>query len=135
MRYQLISCVLVKDNLIRGKANLLVLNNVHLRSLDVANCGLGDIGLSKLWTGLSGQATSLEEVNTSENQGTVKFEVLRHSLSQLRTIRKLNIAGNTRIGSLRPLFDEAAINTWDLEELDVSGIAVSIFILYMVIYS
>lgn len=96
-----------------------------MRKLDLANCGLGDEGLTTLWTGIAGQGTSLQHIDTSENQGTVKFEIIYDALSQLQVIKKLNIAGNTRIPLDVPLFDESALHTWALEELDLSGIAVS----------
>lgn len=91
----------------------------------MSNCSLGDTGLSKLWTGLAGQSNSLEYLDTSNNQGTVSFDIARHTLSQLRAMKKLNMAGNTRLDPDISLFDEAAINTWSLEELDLSGIMVS----------
>ncbi|KAM5351530.1 hypothetical protein ACJ41O_004253 [Fusarium nematophilum] len=106
-------------------ANLLVLEEVYMRKLDLSNCGLGDEGLTTLWTGISGQGSSLQHVDTSENQGTVKFEAIHYSLSQLQAIRKLNIAGNTRIPLDTPLFEEAVLNSWALEELDLSGIALN----------
>lgn len=106
-------------------ANILVLDHVYFKELNLANCSLGDAGLSKLWSGLAGQAASLENLDTSDNQGTVGFEVARNTLSQLWAIKRLNMAGNTRLHSDASLFDEAAINTWSLQELDLSGIAVS----------
>lgn len=106
-------------------ANILVLDEVYIRKLELSNCGLGDDGLSKLWTGLSGQGVSLQVIDTSENQGTVKFEIIHYTLGQLNAIRKLNIAGNTRIPLDVPLFDGEVLHSWALEELDLSGIAVS----------
>lgn len=90
----------------------------------MAQCNLGDAGLTKLWTGLSGQSESLEVIDTSDNQGVVRFDVIRDTLAQLRSLRKLNIAGNTRVTPDISIFDEAAIHRWDLEEMDLSGIAV-----------
>lgn len=55
------------------------------------------------------------------------FETIRYALSQLRAIQRLNIAGNTRIATDVSLFDEAALNRWELQELDLSGIAVCFF--------
>ncbi|KAF4965436.1 hypothetical protein FZEAL_10758 [Fusarium zealandicum] len=106
-------------------ANLLVLDAVYMRKLDLSNCGLGDEGLTTLWTGISGQGSSLQHIDTSENQGTVKFEVIHDSLTQLQAIKRLNIAGNTRIPLDTPLFEDAALNSWALEELDLSGIALN----------
>ena len=102
-----------------------MLDHVSLKKLDVASCGLGDTGLSKLWAGICGQAHTLESLDTSDNQGTAKFETIRNTLSQLRAIKKLNMAGNTRLDTDAPLLDEAAINQWSLQELDLSGISVS----------
>lgn len=106
-------------------ANLLVLDHVSFRKLELSGCGLGDAGLSKLWTGLAGQAQSLETVDTSDNQGIVKSDILRQTLGRLRAIKRLNISGNTRLDSNRPIFEEATVNRWTLSELDLSGIAVS----------
>lgn len=91
----------------------------------MSGCSLGDAGLTKFWTGVSGQARSLETIDTSDNQGVVKFDILRHNLGRLRAIKKLNISGNTRIDSDSPIFEEVTINKWTLSELDLSGIAVS----------
>ena len=113
---------MASDNFV---ANLLVLDHVSFRKLELSGCSLGDAGLSKFWTGLSGQAKSLETIDTSDNQGVVKFDIMRHTLGRLRAIKRLNIAGNTRLDSGRPIFDEATINRWALSELDLSGIAVS----------
>lgn len=107
-------------------ANLLAYDHVHFKELELAQCNLGDAGLTKLWTGLSGQADCLEVIDTSDNQGTVRFEVIRYTLAQLRALRRLNIAGNTRITSDRSVFEPDAIHSWKLEELDLSGIAVSL---------
>lgn len=121
--YSLCRLPLIITNL--SLANILVLEDVYMRKLDLANCGLGDEGLTALWNGIAGQGTSLHHIDTSENQGTVKFEIIHDSLSQLQVIKKLNIAGNTRIPLDVPLFEESALYTWSLEELDLSGIAVS----------
>jgi hypothetical protein len=104
---------------------LLALDYVHFRELELSQCYLGDAGLTKLWTGLSGQPECLEAIDTSDNQGTVKFEVIQYTLAQLRSLRRLNIAGNTRLTSDESIFEPAAIHSWKLEELDLSGIAVS----------
>ena len=80
--------------------------------------------MSKLWAGIPGQAHSLQTIDTSNNHGIVKCDLLRHGLDQLRAIRKLNISGNTRLDTGNPLVDEATINGWTLTELDLSGIAV-----------
>ncbi|KAK7425383.1 hypothetical protein QQZ08_008169 [Neonectria magnoliae] len=106
-------------------SNLLVLDQTYLKKLEIANCGLGDAGLAKVWTTISGQAASLEALDTSNNQGTVKFDIIHRSLNDLRVIKKLNIAGNTRLPSEVALFNEAVLNSWALEELDLSGIALN----------
>lgn len=102
-----------------------MLDHVYFRVLELSQCSLGDAGLTKLWTGLSGQAESLEVIDTSDNQGTVRSETIRYTLAQLQSVRKLSIAGNTRLTTGDSLFDEAAIHGWKLEDLDLSGIAVS----------
>lgn len=107
------------------KADLLTLDQVHLRRIDLSECSLGDAGLSKLWVSLAGQADSLEWINTSNNQGVVRFEIIQSALSGLRRLSKLEIAGNTRILSEESLFDELTMQTWQLQELDLSGIMVS----------
>ncbi|KAF7558668.1 hypothetical protein G7046_g5497 [Stylonectria norvegica] len=106
-------------------AKLLVLDHVCFKKLELASCGIGDSGLSKLWTGIYGQGATLQVLDTSENHGKVPFDVIRDSLSQLRALKKLNIAGNTRLNSDESLFDEVAINSWALEELDVSTITLN----------
>ncbi|KAM0204621.1 hypothetical protein ACHAPI_000388 [Fusarium lateritium] len=116
---------LISPNDVEELANLLVLDEVYMKKLDLSNCGLGDEGLSTLWTGIPGQGANLQHIDTSENQGTVKFEIIRDSLSQLQAIRKLNIAGNTRIPYDVPLFEDYILNSWCLEELDLSGIALN----------
>jgi hypothetical protein len=103
----------------------LLLDGVCVRRLDLANCGLGDAGLTKLWAGLSGQHATLEVLDTSNNQGTVKFEVIRNTLSHLRAVRKLHIVGNTRIDSDMSLLSQSAMSSWTLHEIDMSGIIVS----------
>lgn len=75
---------------------------------------------------MAGQAASLQVLNTSENHGIARFDTVQHSLGQLRALRRLNIAGNTRLDPEMSLFDEEALNSWVLEELDISGIAVRI---------
>ncbi|KAG5984302.1 hypothetical protein E4U55_005365 [Claviceps digitariae] len=102
-------------------ANLLSLNHVHLRRLDLSRCSLGDAGLSKLWTSLAGQANSLEWIDTSNNHGVVRFETIQTTLGRMRRLSKLNIAGNTRILSEESLFNEMTIYDWELQELDLSG--------------
>lgn len=97
---------------------------MSFKRLEFAGCGLGDAGLTKLWAGLSGQARCLQTIDTSDNQGVARFDIMRHSLNQLQAVRKLVIAGNTRLDRDVPLFDEAAICNWALSELDLSGIAV-----------
>lgn len=132
LRYEACRChsISLSGNLlyhgdVEDMANLLVLDHTYLKKLEIAKCGLGDAGLTKMWTGITGQAASLEAVDTSDNQGTVKFDVMYQSLAELRAIKSLKIAGNTRLPPGVPLFDEAALNFWVLEELDVSNIAVS----------
>jgi hypothetical protein len=112
----------------REIANILVLDHVYFRKLELANCGLGDGGLSKLWTAIPGQAKCLEVLDTSNNQGIVKVDIIRHALRDLRAIKSLKIAGNIRNNSSDSIFDDAALHTWGLEELDLSGIAVSNFL-------
>ncbi|CAM1505561.1 Fc.00g111980.m01.CDS01 [Cosmosporella sp. VM-42] len=106
-------------------ANLLLLDRVCFKKLELANCHLGDAAISELWLNMAGQAGSLQTLDTSGNHGIVKFELIQHSLSQLRAITKLNIAGNTRIDSDMSLFDEDAIHSWALEDLDISGIGLN----------
>lgn len=103
-------------------ANLLAINQVHLRRLDLSKCSLGDAGLSQLWMSLAGQANSLEWIDTSNNHGVVRFETIQRTLSGMRRLSRLNIAGNTRLVSEEPLFDEMTICKWELQELDLSGI-------------
>lgn len=98
---------------------------MHLKNIDLSNCGLGDIDLNKLWSGLAGQAETIECIDTSNNSGTVGFDTLTYTLRQLRNIKKLNISGNTRLVSEEPLFAERALHSWALQELDLSGIVVS----------
>ncbi|PON27938.1 hypothetical protein TGAM01_v203075 [Trichoderma gamsii] len=106
-------------------ANVFGLDDVHLRKVDLSNCGLGDIDLNKLWSGLAGQAETIEYIDTSGNSGTVGFDTLTYTLRQLRNIKKLNISGNTRLVSEEPLFAEGALQSWALQELDLSGIVLN----------
>lgn len=101
-----------------------MLDHVSIKRLELSQCGLGNAGLSKLWTGLGGQALRLQFLDTSNNQGIVQPDIIRHSLGQLQALRVLKMAGNTRTHGDQPLFDQAAIYRWNLEELDLSGIAV-----------
>lgn len=110
---------------IEDLGTLLVLDNVHLKKLELNSCSIGDAGLSRLWLGVAGQASTLQVLDTAGNHGIVKFDVMQYSLSRLRTLTKLNIAGNTRLDTDMSLFDEEALNSWVLEELDVSGIALN----------
>ncbi|OAA43103.1 leucine rich repeat protein [Metarhizium rileyi] len=102
-------------------AELLTLDQVHLRKLDLSKCSLGDAGLSRLWVSLAGQANSLEWVDTSNNHGVVRFEIIQSTLSGLKRLSKLKIAGNTRMSSEESLFDEVTMQGWQLQELDLSG--------------
>ncbi|KAL7798396.1 hypothetical protein V8C37DRAFT_201248 [Trichoderma ceciliae] len=106
-------------------ANLLGLDDVHLKKIDLSNCGLMDVDLNKLWAGLAGQAETIEWIDTSNNSGTVGFDTMTYTLRQLRNIKKLNISGNTRLVSEEPLFAERALNSWALQELDLSGIVLN----------
>ncbi|KFA55474.1 hypothetical protein S40293_02078 [Stachybotrys chartarum IBT 40293] len=99
--------------------------HVCLRSLDLSRCNLGDAGLSQIWTGLAAQGLTLDTIDTSDNQGTVRGEILRNTLRQMKSLTKLRIAGNARLDSEKALFDEAALNCWALQELDLSGIALN----------
>lgn len=110
--------------LTRPIANILVLEHVNIRKLDLSTCGLTDADLSKLWLALSGQAKTLDCLDISNNQGIVKFDVIRQTMSQFRAITKLNISGSTRINSDKSLFVDNVIQNWPLEELDLSGIMV-----------
>lgn len=105
-------------------ANVFALDDVHMKKIELSNCGLGDIDLTKLWGGLAGQAETIEWIDTSNNSGTVGFDTIAYTLRQLRNIKKLNISGNTRLVSEEPLFAERALNSWALQELDLSGIVV-----------
>lgn len=96
--------------------------------MDLSKCSLGDAGLSKLWVGLAGQADSLEWIDTSSNQGVVRFEIIQSTLSGMRRLSKLKIAGNTRIMSDESLFDAVTMQNWQLQELDLSGITVSVIV-------
>lgn len=106
-------------------ASIMLLDHAYIRKLEMSDCSLGDAGLTKLWSGLAGQAPYLELIDTSDNQGVVKAEVLRQTLGQLQRITRLNIAGNTRLESDDCLFDEAVMSNWTLKELDLSGIALN----------
>ncbi|UKZ80717.1 hypothetical protein TrVFT333_008480 [Trichoderma virens FT-333] len=106
-------------------ANVLGLDDVHMKKIELSNCGLGDVDLTKLWSGLAGQAETIECIDTSNNSGTVGFETITYTLRQLRNIKKLNISGNTRLVSEEPLFAERALNSWALQELDLSGIVLN----------
>ncbi|KAK6448245.1 hypothetical protein FP744_10004495 [Trichoderma asperellum] len=106
-------------------ANVFGLDDVHLKKIDLSNCGLGDIDLNKLWSGLAGQAETIEYIDTSNNSGTVGFDTFTYTLRQLRNIKKLNISGNTRLVSEEPLFAEGALHSWALQELDLSGIVLN----------
>ncbi|KAL7937679.1 hypothetical protein V8C35DRAFT_185909 [Trichoderma chlorosporum] len=106
-------------------ANVLAMDEVHMKKIELSNCGLGDVDLTKLWSGLAGQAETIECIDTSNNSGTVGFDTITYTLRQLRNIKKLNISGNTRLISEEPLFAEGALNSWALEELDLSGIVLN----------
>lgn len=75
---------------------------------------------------LAGQANSLESIDTSNNHGVVRFETIQSSLSGMKRLSKLNIAGNTRFLSEESLFNEATMHDWELQELDLSGMMVGI---------
>ncbi|PHH77678.1 hypothetical protein CDD80_330 [Ophiocordyceps camponoti-rufipedis] len=103
-------------------AHLLEQGQVHFKKLHLAKCALGDPGLLKLWKGLAGQAHSMESLDTSDNQGSVRFETIQSTLRRMRRLTRLVISGNTRITSDGSLLDGATMNLWALEELDLSGI-------------
>ncbi|KAK5990243.1 hypothetical protein PT974_08509 [Cladobotryum mycophilum] len=132
LRRQLCHChsISVSGNLLAPTdvdelANLLVLDETYIKKLELSNCGFADAGLTKLWTALVGQAETLEWLDTSDNQGTVRFEIIRDSLAQFRHIKKLIISGNTRLESEESLFVQSAINSWPLQELNLSGIVLN----------
>lgn len=103
-------------------ANLLALDYVHIKKLHLAKCALGDAGLSQLWGALGSQAYSLECLDTSDNQGIVRFDIIQRALKKLQRLVSLNIAGNTRIMSDASLFDGETIMKWALQDLNLSGI-------------
>ncbi|KAI5465786.1 hypothetical protein BGZ63DRAFT_348023 [Mariannaea sp. PMI_226] len=132
LRYEACRChsISLSGNLllqsdVEDLANLLVLDYTYLKKLEVARCGMGDVGLTKFWTAISGQFSNLETLDTSDNQGTVKFEVLLNSLRELRAIKSLRIAGNTRLPPGVAMFDNEILGIWTLEELDLSNIALN----------
>ncbi|KAJ6446376.1 leucine rich repeat protein [Purpureocillium lavendulum] len=103
-------------------ANLLALDYVHIKKLHLAKCALGDAGLSQLWGALGSQGFSLECLDTSDNQGIVRFDAIQRTLKKLQRLTSLNIAGNTRIMSEASLFDSETIMKWALQDLNLSGI-------------
>ncbi|KAL7946194.1 hypothetical protein V8C42DRAFT_352529 [Trichoderma barbatum] len=115
----------IASNDVAELANVFGLDDVHMKKVELSNCGLGDVDLNKLWSGLAGQAETIECIDTSNNSGTVGFETITYTLRQLRNIKKLNISGNTRLISEEPLFAERALNSWALQELDLSGIVLN----------
>lgn len=116
------SNVPLPSNEVDDLAIAMVMDHVHIRRLDLSHCDLGDLGLTKLWTALAAQASTLEAVDTSNNRGFVREDTMRQTLNQLRGLSTLRIANNTRVLSDAPLFDFDAIKTWPLEVLDLSGI-------------
>ena len=98
---------------------------MHIKKLHLAKCALGDAGLSQLWGALGSQAYSLECLDTSDNQGIVRFDIIQRALKKLQRLVSLNIAGNTRIMSDASLFDGETIMNWSLQDLNLSGIMVS----------
>lgn len=100
----------------------LSLQHVRLRRLELADCGLMDFGLSDIWTALDSQSESLEIIDLSNNQGTVRFEIICNALSHLAGATKLCIARNVRLATELSLFDDDTLATWQLQELDLSGI-------------
>lgn len=103
----------------------LVLDHVRLRRLDLSNCDLGDAGLAKIWTALAAQGPSLEAIDTSNNWGFVKEDVMRNTLNQFRNLTTLRIAKNTRLESDTSLFEIKTMALWQLEVLDLSGIVLN----------
>ncbi|KAJ3481675.1 hypothetical protein NLG97_g7762 [Lecanicillium saksenae] len=103
----------------------LSLHHVRLRRLELADCGLADFGLSDIWTALDHQADSLEIIDLSNNQGTVRFEIICNALSHLSGVTKLCIARNVRLATELSLFDDDALATWQLQDLDLSGIVLN----------
>ncbi|KYK57827.1 leucine rich repeat protein [Drechmeria coniospora] len=106
-------------------ANLLTVDHVHLKKLHLAKCALGDASLSKLWTGLAGQGRSLESLDTSDNQGIVRFDIMQGTLKKLARLTSLNVAGNTRITTDESLLDRKTLEGWHLRDLDLSGITLN----------
>ncbi|KJZ78965.1 hypothetical protein HIM_01738 [Hirsutella minnesotensis 3608] len=103
-------------------ANLLMSGHMHLKKLALAKCALADAELSKLWMALPEQSLSLEWLDISDNHGTVRFDVVQNTLKQMKRITRLNISGVTRITSHESLLDRSAMNFWELQEVDLSGI-------------
>lgn len=106
-------------------AHILMLSHVHIRRLELSDCGLGDAGLSMLWKGLACQGEFLEVLDTSNNYGTVKFDIVCNALSRFKSLTKLYMSRNTRITSDLSLFDDDALSSWPLQELDLSGITLN----------
>ncbi|KAK3187246.1 hypothetical protein K4F52_003877 [Lecanicillium sp. MT-2017a] len=104
---------------------IIMQTHVHLRRLEIADCGLGDSSLSMLWKGLACQGGFLEVLDTSNNYGTVKFDIVCNALSQFKSLTKLCMARNTRLTSELSLFDDDALSSWPLQELDLSGITLN----------
>ncbi|KAM3454875.1 hypothetical protein MY5147_006824 [Beauveria neobassiana] len=97
---------------------------VRLRRLELADCGLEDFGLSDIWMSLDHQA-DLSILDLSNSKGLVKFEIICNALSRFRGVTKLCIARNVRLATELSLFDDDALATWQLQELDLSGIALN----------
>ncbi|EGX94373.1 leucine rich repeat protein [Cordyceps militaris CM01] len=101
------------------------LHHVRIRRLELAECGLCEFGLSDIWTALDRQAETLEILDLSNNPAVVRFEIICNALSHLKGITKLCIARNVRLATELSLFDDDALATWQLQELDLSGIIIN----------
>ncbi|OAA74124.1 leucine rich repeat protein [Cordyceps fumosorosea ARSEF 2679] len=105
--------------------DILTLPHVRLRRLELAQCGLGEFGLSDIWSTLDQQTDSLEILDLSNNPGIVQLEVVCNTLRHLSSVTKLCIARTVRLATGVSLFDDDALVTWQLQELDLSGMMIN----------
>ncbi len=101
----------------------------HFRAVEVAKCGLNDQLLQAFLRNLGKQAGTLECINIADNPGRLDLSSFPVTMSRFQCIRKLELARATSTTSEVALLQEEVLLTWRLEELILTGLPVSAFLL------
>lgn len=100
-------------------------HKVKWLSLEVSKCGLTDHGLHLLFGALERQ-TSLQRLNLSDNPGNMQLNEFSTFTTRFNNLRYLNLSRALFAKGTTSLLDPDTLCSWQLEELILDGITVSI---------